>query len=137
MGRRDFDAVDMAFFLDHELHMGSSDGIYYGMLPHPRGWAAFTTSVEHYLKNGDSWTSIANHLSKRAAERFGLHDRGQLREGYIADIAVIEPLNAQARATYENPRRLSEGTRHVLIGGVPVIRDRVFDPVRAGRAIRR
>jgi N-acyl-D-amino-acid deacylase len=137
MGRDNFDADDSAFFLDHELHMGCSDGIYYGDRPHPRGWAAFTSSTEHYLSRGDGWHTITNHLSSRASARFGLGNRGQIAEGSIADIAVFNPLQIKANATYETPKVNSSGTRHVLIGGIPVIVDGVFHPKRAGRAIRR
>jgi N-acyl-D-amino-acid deacylase len=137
MGRDNFDAEDSSFFLDHDLHMGCSDGIYCGDRPHPRGWAAFTTAIEHYLSRGDNWSTVIDHLSKRAAVRFGLENRGLIAEGSIADIAVFEPSKIKANATYETPKLNSSGTRHVLIGGTPVIADGVFCPVRAGKSIRR
>jgi N-acyl-D-amino-acid deacylase len=137
MGRDGFDDKDSAFFLDHELHMGCSDGIYYGDRPHPRGWAAFTTAIQHYISRGDRWNTVADHLSKRAATRFGLQGRGQIAEGSVADLAVFDPLQIKANATYKAPKLNSSGTRHVLIGGTPVIANGVFRPVRAGKSIRR
>lgn len=136
MGRDDFDAGDSAFFLDHDLHMGCSDGIYYGDRPHPRGWAAFTSAIEHYLSRDDGWHAVVDHLSRHASARFGLGTRGQIIEGAIADIAVFDPLQIKANATYETPKLNSSGTRHVLIGGTPVIADGTFYPTRAGKSIR-
>ncbi len=137
MGRDNFDTEDSAFFLDHDLHMGCSDGIYYGDRPHPRGWASFTSAIEHYLSRDDGWHAVADHLSRRASARFNLGPRGQIAAGSIADIAVFDPLQIKAHATYETPKLNSRGTRHVLIGGTPVITDGVFYPVRAGKSIRR
>jgi N-acyl-D-amino-acid deacylase len=136
MGRDNFDAEDSAFFLDHDLHMGCSDGIYYGDRPHPRGWAALTSAIEHYLSRDDGWHAVADHLSRRASARFDLGTRGQITEGSIADIAVFDPLQIKAHATYEAPKLNSSGTRHVLIGGIPVIADSMFYPTRAGKSIR-
>ncbi|NNN14037.1 MAG: hypothetical protein HKL81_09875 [Acidimicrobiaceae bacterium] len=138
IGRRNFTNEDMSWFLDDYRHMGCSDGIYYGDLPHPRGWGAFAASAEHYLRNpSNNWSCVAEHLSTRAAERFGLAGRGKLAVGAVADIAVFDPSLIKANSDYFNPRALASGAKYVLVSGEPLINDFIFNPKRAGRGIRR
>jgi N-acyl-D-amino-acid deacylase len=138
MARANFTDDDRDYISKHPLHMGSSDGIFVGGRPHPRAWAAFTKLVELYVNDDpvDGWSTVAAHLSARAADRFGLKDRGHLRPGYIADIAVLNPDELRANATYVDPRQLSSGARHVLVNGSAVIRDGIFTPSADGVAIR-
>jgi len=63
--------------------------------------------------------------------------KGRLQVGADADIAVFALDQFQDRATYSEPTLRSEGMVHVLVGGQPLIRDRVLDTgVRAGREVR-
>jgi len=65
-----------------------------------------------------------------------LPDRGYVREGMIADIAIIDPNRFTDRATYEDPLRLSEGVIHLLVNGTFAIQDEVITDDRAGKVIR-
>ncbi len=58
-----------------------------------------------------------------AAEFLHLEDRGFLREGYVADIAVLDRDRIRDLATYEDPKQYSEGTVHVLVNGELAIHD--------------
>ena len=136
--RFDFSDEDRDFISSHESHMGSSDGIFFGGRPHPRGWAAFTKLAELYLHTDavGGWSKIAAHLSAKAAARFSFKDRGHVGPGFAADIVVIDPKEIKVNATYEQPKQLSSGARHVLLNGVPVIQDSVYRPSAEGRVVR-
>jgi N-acyl-D-amino-acid deacylase len=54
-----------------------------------------------------------------------------------ADIAVFEPDAVIDSATYDEPRSLALGMRHVLVNGVPTIEDERYEPRASGRAVRR
>jgi N-acyl-D-amino-acid deacylase len=138
MARANFTDADCNFISNHQLHMASSDGIFQGECPHPRGWATFTRFIELYTKQNpiNGWAVVAEHLSARAAERFALKERGHIRVGYIADIAVLDPKKIHAAATYDNPKQLSSGMRHVMVNGSLAIYDGVFSPMPAGVAIK-
>ena len=72
-----------------------------------------------------------------AADLLHLADRGYLRVGAIADIAVFDGDRIRDRATYEHPRQHAEGTVHVLVNGRFAIRDGEATGALAGQPIRR
>jgi N-acyl-D-amino-acid deacylase len=56
-------------------------------------------------------------LTGQPAERIGLTDRGVLREGARADVAVFDPAAFAERGTVFEPNLLAEGMRHELVNG--------------------
>ena len=114
---------DLGRLFAHPGHLGGSDGIFIGAHPHPRARGTFAAFLATYVRDrGDlSWADAVQHLSTSAADVFALGDRGRLRPGAIADIAVIDPVRVRDTATYENPRELADGVDDVLVAGVPVL----------------
>ena len=49
--------------------------------------------------------------------------RGLLKPGMFADVVVFDPATIADRATYEKPHQYAVGVRHVLVNGVPVLKD--------------
>ena len=82
--------------------MAGSDGIFCGGFPHPRGWGAFARYLGYHTRElGDySWPEAVTHLATHAARRFRLTDRGLIRPGFAADIAVLDPATVTDRSTY-------------------------------------
>ena len=78
----------------------------------------------------------ARHLAGHAATRFGLRDRGALRVGGFADVAVVDPARVVDEADYADPCRLATGVDDVTVNGVPVLRDGELTGASAGRALR-
>jgi N-acyl-D-amino-acid deacylase len=76
-------------------------------------------------------------LTGRPAERIGLRDRGVLREGARADVVVFDPQGFAERGTIFAPNQLAHGMRHVLVNGVPTLRDGQLTGKRAGVVLRR
>jgi N-acyl-D-amino-acid deacylase len=109
--------------LKHPAQLGSSDGIYVGSHPHPRGWGAFARVLARHVRElADlSWPDAVVHLAANPARRFGFAGRGQLRVGYHADVAVIDPDRVRDAATYDDPRRPAVGVDDVLVNGRPVL----------------
>jgi N-acyl-D-amino-acid deacylase len=64
-------------------------------------------------------------------------DRGYLRTGAIADIAVIDPKQFEDRATYEEPFKPSVGVRWLLLAGKAAIADGAPQEILAGKPLRR
>jgi N-acyl-D-amino-acid deacylase len=131
--------ADVRAILRHPAHMAGSDGIFCGGFPHPRGWGAFARYLGHHTRQlGDyTWAEAVTHLSTHAARRFRLTDRGLLRPGYVADIAVFDPFNVNDRSTYAAGRTLAEGVDHVLVNGTLVLENGEPTGATPGRALRR
>jgi N-acyl-D-amino-acid deacylase len=131
--------ADIRAILRHPAHMAGSDGIFCGGFPHPRGWGAFARYLGYHTRQlGDyNWPEAVTHLSAHAARRFRLTDRGLLRPGYAADIAIFDPVTVEDRSTYARGRELAVGVKHVLVNGTLVLRDGEPTGATPGRALRR
>ena len=130
---------DVRAILRHPAHMAGSDGIFGGGFPHPRGWGAFARYLGYHTRQlGDySWPEAITHLATHAARRFRLTDRGLLRPGFVADIAVLDPATVNDRATYAAGRTLAEGVVHVLVNGTLALENGEPTGATPGRALRR
>ncbi|MBE1877177.1 amidohydrolase family protein [Myceligenerans sp. TRM 65318] len=122
---------------NHAAHLGGSDAIYLGGRPHPRGWGAFARMLAERVRSGDwSWHDAAEHLSGRAARRFGFAGRGTLAAGSVADVVLVDPDTLRDRATYDLPRVVASGIDDVLVRGVPVLSDGHLTAATPGRPVR-
>ncbi|UQA93372.1 N-acyl-D-amino-acid deacylase family protein [Streptomyces halobius] len=123
----------------HRVHTGGSDGILQGDKPHPRAYGTFPRYLGTYVRELGvlSLEECVAHLTSRPAARLRLPDRGLVREGYRADLALFDPETVAAGSTFEAPRVLPLGIPYVLIDGRFVIEDGRRTDVLAGRAVRR
>jgi dihydroorotase/N-acyl-D-amino-acid deacylase len=65
-----------------------------------------------------------------------LAQRGILKKGMWADIAIFDPARLRAPATFENPKQLAQGMSYVLVNGVPVIAQGRMTPALPGKVLR-
>ncbi|MFE4370119.1 amidohydrolase family protein [Streptomyces sp. NPDC056835] len=123
----------------HRVHTGGSDGILQGAKPHPRAYGTFPHYLGRYARELGVLTleECVAHLTGRPAARLRLPDRGLVREGYRADLALFDPDTVAAGSTFEEPRTPPVGIPYVLIDGRFVIEDGRRTNVLAGRAVRR
>ncbi len=106
---------------------------------HPRVFGAFPKKIRQFVREDRAidLSFAVRSMTGLAADFLRLGDRGYIREGMIADMAVIDPDRFTDRATYDDPRQLSEGIVHLLVNGELAIHDGVVTGILAGRAIRR
>ncbi|WP_329335312.1 D-aminoacylase [Streptomyces sp. NBC_00663] len=123
----------------HRVHTGGSDGILQGAKPHPRAYGTFPHYLGHYVRELGvlSLEECVAHLTGRPAARLRLPDRGLVREGYKADLVLLDPATVAAGSTFAEPRTLPTGIPHVLVDGRFVIEDGRRTDVLAGRSVRR
>ncbi len=71
------------------------------------------------------------------AERIGLRDRGQLRQGWYADVVVFDPETVIDRATFQEPHQYPVGIEWVLVNGEVAVEEGGFRDVRSGKVLKR
>jgi N-acyl-D-amino-acid deacylase len=108
-------------------------------IAHPRPFGAFTKKLRDYVLDDDviSMPFAIRSMTGLAADFLRLPDRGYVREGMVADLAVLARDRIRDRATYDEPQLLSEGTVHVLVNGRFALRDGELTGVLAGVPILR
>lgn len=104
---------------------------------HPRAFGSFTKKIRDLVLDEQLITlpHTIRSMTGLAADFLGWPDRGYLREGYAADITVLDLDAVEDLATYENPHQYSRGTVHVLVNGVFAIRDGEATMALPGRAL--
>jgi dihydroorotase/N-acyl-D-amino-acid deacylase len=106
--------------------------------PHPRAYGTLPRILRKYVREEGRLTleETVRKLTSLPAQRLGLHDRGVLAEGKWADVVVFDPDEIRDRATFERPRQLSIGVKHLLVNGVPVITDGELTGELPGQVLR-
>lgn len=130
---------ELSEIFTHHAHVGSSDGIYCGGRPHPRGWGSFARYLGRHTggRHDYTWPQAAVHLSGRTAARHGLGDRGRVRVGFAADLMVLDPTAVADTADYDDPRRLATGVDDVLVAGQWALRGGELTGALPGGGLRR
>jgi N-acyl-D-amino-acid deacylase len=107
--------------------------------PHPRNYGAFARKLAVYVRERGivSLESAIRSMTSLPASVFGIKDRGQIRAGAFADLAVFDPAKVRDRATYTDPHQLAEGMSYVLVNGVVVVDDGKFTNATPGRVLRK
>jgi N-acyl-D-amino-acid deacylase len=138
LDRQALTEADLDWLARHDRHSAGSDGIYQGQHPHPRGHGAFARLAGYYLTGdpGPGYQALARHLATRAADVFGLRDRGRVAPGLAADLCVIVPPGLTEQATYADPARPATGVALVLVNGTVTWQDGAPVPgATAGRLV--
>ena len=116
----------------------AEDGPLSASKAHPRAFGTFPRIISEYVRTEHvmSMEEAVRKMTSLAASRVGLMDRGVLRPGMMADIAIFDPATIQDVATYQDPLRYSVGVKDVFVNGRPVVLDGKITEERPGRALR-
>jgi N-acyl-D-aspartate/D-glutamate deacylase len=107
--------------------------------PHPRNFGTFPRVLGVYVR-GMKLLRLEDAVRKMTslnAAKVGLADRGLLRPGQFADIAIFDPDRVIDRATYTEPFQYSEGIETVIVNGQVVFENGEHTGAMPGRALRR
>src|SRR5207244_10721243 len=82
-------------------------------MPHPRFYGTFPRIIGHYVHEQHllPLEQAVRKMTGATAQALRLRDRGLLKEGHRADIAIFDPADFKDRATYAEPHRYPTGTR--------------------------
>ncbi len=115
----------------------ASEGVFLRSSTHPRAYGNFARWLGRYVRDERvvPLAEAIRRLSHLPAENLGLDRRGLLMPGMYADVVVFDPATIADRATYDRPHQYAVGMRHVLVNGVPVLRDGEHTGATPGRAL--
>lgn len=107
-------------------------------MTHPRSYGTYPKILGEYVRDEGvlPLEEAVRKMTSAVATRVGLQGRGQIQEGWFADLVIFDPESIGQIATYTEPHALSEGVVHVLVNGVQVVRDRGYTDARPGRFLK-
>ena len=114
------------------------EGVFLKSSTHPRAYGNVARMLGKYVRD-ERTTSLADavrRLSGLPASNLGIRDRGLLKPGNFADLAIFNPATIADKATFDKPQQYAAGMRHVFINGVQVLRDGAHTGATPGRVVR-
>jgi dihydroorotase/N-acyl-D-amino-acid deacylase len=120
--------------------MIASDGeipIFGEAVPHPRSYRTFGRVLGLYVREKRLLTleTAVQKMSSFPAQRLGLADRGVLRTGLKADLAVFDPARVADTATFGKPHSYAAGVSTVVVNGQVVFEKGAMTAARPGRIL--
>ncbi|MBI2689513.1 MAG: D-aminoacylase [Acidobacteria bacterium] len=108
-------------------------------IPHPRNYGTNARVLSRYVRERGILTleDAIRKMTSLPARTFGFHDRGQIREGFAADLVLFDPAQVQDRAEFSKPHQYSAGFDFVMVNGAVVVDDGKSNTLRQGRILRR
>jgi dihydroorotase/N-acyl-D-amino-acid deacylase len=107
-------------------------------LTHPRAYGNFPRILGKYVRDEHVMPleEAVRKATSAVATRLAIPDRGLLREGFFADVAVFDPATIADRSTFEQPHQLSAGVKLVYVNGTLVVQDGRHTNAKPGRVLR-
>ncbi len=116
----------------------AAEGVFLKQSTHPRAYGNFARLLGKYVRDEEALplARAIHQLTRLPATNLGLRQRGSLAPDYFADVVVFDPATVRDHATYDDPHQYATGVRHVLVNGVPVLRDGAHTGALPGRVVR-
>ena len=113
---------DIEYIMQKDYVGTGSDGTapFYGIgLNHIRSYSTFLHKIKKYAleRKAVSVPHVIRAQTSLPASIMNWTDRGWIKKGYKADIAVIDLNNIQTKTSIHNPHQYSEGVEYLLING--------------------
>jgi N-acyl-D-aspartate/D-glutamate deacylase len=128
---------DVRYIMTRSWTMISSDGATGASMGHPRSYGTFARVLGRYVRE---WKVLpleeaVHKMSGKTAQYFRLENRGEIKVGCYADIAVFDPDRIIDRSDWAHPDEMAEGVVHVLVNGDFALRDEKMTGKLNGRMI--
>ena len=125
---------DVKMVMRHPAVMIGTDGLLAGR-PHPRAYGTYPRILGRYVREERNLglEDAVRKMTSLPAQRLGLRDRGLLREGYFADIAIFDPEAVLDRATFEDPLQFPAGVEWVIVNGAVTVENGAHTGARNGK----
>jgi N-acyl-D-amino-acid deacylase len=106
---------------------------------HPRSFGTFPKIIAEYVmeKKALSWEEAVKKMTSLPARKFGIKKRGEIKEGFSADLVVINMDEIKDLATAENPYQYNRGIELVLINGKVALKEGKLSSEMNGQILKR
>lgn len=106
---------------------------------HPRGQGTFARVLGHYVREKGilPLSEAIRKMTSLAARNLGFNNRGEIKQGYVADIVIFDPDTITDHATFNEPLQYSTGIKAVWVNGELVWENDKETGARPGKIIRR
>ncbi|MFB0520941.1 MAG: amidohydrolase family protein [Desulfatiglandales bacterium] len=117
------DMNDVKALMTHPAHMFISDGLRIGGMPNPRTYGTFPKVLGQMVREEKilNMEQAIRKMTSFPAHRYGLEERGILRDAMKADIVVFDPLTVTDTATFAKPKQFPLGIEYVFVNGKMVV----------------
>lgn len=113
------------------------EGVFLRSSVHPRTYGNFARLLGKYVRD-EKRTTLQDAIRRMTgfpAANLGLTDRGLLKAGYKADLAIFDPRTIADRATFSQPQQYAVGMGHVFVNGVQVLRHGEYTGAVPGQVV--
>lgn len=116
----------------------AAEGVFLQSGPHPRTYGNFARLLGKYVRDERviSLQEAIRRMTSLPAANIGILDRGELREGFYADVVVFDPERITDHATFEDPHQYATGVLHVFVNGEQVLDNGKHTGATPGRVVR-
>jgi len=103
----------------------ASEGVFLKSSTHPRAYGNVARLLGKYVRDEKviPMKEAIHKLTGLAAEKLRIKERGYLKEGYFADVVILDPALVKDNATFQDPHQYADGVLHVLVNGTQVLKD--------------
>jgi len=107
--------------------------------PHPRSYGTFPRVLGVYCREKQlfSFEQAVHKMTGMPAAKLHLKDRGIVKTGHAADLALFDPKTVRDEATFPDPHRHPVGIPYVIVNGQVVVDGPRYHAVPAGRVLTR
>lgn len=105
--------------------------------PWPQGYGSIAWFFRRCIKSGLRLEDTIRKMTSLPASVYQLSDRGVLKAGMKADIAIIDPHAYGPRSTYYDHKAKASGMYYTIVNGVPVVDNGKMTGERPGKVLRK
>jgi N-acyl-D-amino-acid deacylase len=106
-------------------------------VPHPRSFSTNARVLGHYVRDEHVLTleDAVRKMTTLPAQILGLRDRGQVREGFAADLVIFDPAAVRETNSFEKPKSYPVGIPYTIVNGVLVVDRGTHTGARPGQPL--
>ena len=135
------DEKDVENIMKHPKTMIASDGrlVKPGQgHPHPRWYGTFPRVLGHYVREKKilSLSEAIYKMTLLPAKTMGLKNRGEIKVGMKADLAIFDADKIIDKSTFKSPHQYPEGIYFVIVNGQIAIDNNQFMNIKSGEVLR-